>query len=82
MKKMSFLFLGLSLLLDSCAAAVSNGAADDVRVGMTEAPVRYLLGHRLPERSRPTRLAGTISGTPIGTTVGVVWNSRSATAAW
>lgn len=82
MKKMSFLLLGLPLLLGSCAAAVSNGSADDVRVGMTEAQVDTCWGHRLPERSRPTRPAGTISGAPIGTTGGVVWNSRSATAAW
>ena len=70
MKKMSFLLLGLPLLLGSCAAAVSNGSADDVRVGMTEAQVRHLLGAR------------TISGAPIGTTGVVVWNSRSATVAW
>ena len=53
MKKMSFLLLGLPLLLGSCAAAVSNGSADDVRVGMTEAQVRHLLGAPLARTVTP-----------------------------
>ena len=50
---MSFLLLGLPLLLGSCAAAVSNGSADDVRVGMTEAQVRHLLGAPLARTVTP-----------------------------
>lgn len=53
MKKMSFPLLGLPLLLGSCAAAVSNGSADDVRVGMTEAQVRHLLGAPLARTVTP-----------------------------
>ena len=53
MKKMSFLLLGLPLLLGSCAAAVSNGSADDVRVGMTEGQVRHLLGTPLARTVTP-----------------------------
>ena len=53
MKKMSFLLLGLPLLLGSCAAAVSSGSADDVRVGMTEAQVRHLLGAPLARTVTP-----------------------------
>ena len=83
MKKMSFLLLGLPLLLGSCAAAVSSGSADDVRVGMTEAQVRHLLGGTACPNghARLGPLALSV-GAPIGTTDGVVWNSRSATAAW